>query len=117
MFGFKMPVDVEGLGVKAKAVANVLHDHGVLGTVEGEELEREIRVFAQLVKTHGRGSQSQELEIHYPQSSVRIILETHTVDNKAYFSDIEAAYYPRINPKMDYYALNAAIHEALTEPR
>lgn len=117
MFGFKLPVSVEGLEAKAELIANVLNDYKVFGNVEGKWLESEIRSFKRMVVAHARDeSFTSYLELTYP-SCVRLIIETDTVDGVAYFTEIQAYDHPWPNKAMDYEGLNNAILQVQMQDR
>jgi hypothetical protein len=115
MFGFKLPVKVEALEVKAEAVANVLNDFKVFGDVEGKWLESQVRGFKHMVISHAKGEgYAGYLELTYP-SCVRLLLSTEVVGREAVFSYVEAYDHPWKNDQMDYEGLNKAIQEVLTK--
>jgi hypothetical protein len=116
MFGFKMPVNVDGLEAKADAIGNVLNDFNVFGNVDGKWLESEMRGFKNMVISHTLGDRSRNyLELTYHYSCVRLIINTRIVENKAVFTDITAYDHPWKNENTDYEGLNKAIQEVLNQ--
>jgi hypothetical protein len=117
MFGFTMPLNVEGLEAKAEAVANVLNEFKVFGNLEGLHLEVEKRGFKNEVTSHARDEgYSGYLELTYP-SCVRLIITTHVLNNVAYFTDVEAYDHPRPNSRINYEVLNVEIQKTLMQER
>lgn len=114
------PINYETLEATSDELFNVLHEHGVFGNMAGEDeghyLKCERRGFKTMIRNHVTdNSFSNYLEITYRESSVRLLVTTEVNERgEAKVKEIDAYDHPWENEKMDYAALNSALHAVLS---